>query len=100
MPNHPLEAPVREYIFDHLPKRLAEIMEARGLNLDKLSEMSGIHTNTIRAYLAAERIPRIAQLFLLSDAVDVPIDWLTGFGDWPGYRESDLTDPYGEGNIH
>ena len=89
MPNHPLEATVGDYVKDHLSSRLRELMVSRELNLEALVELTGIHVNTLRAYISGERLPRIPQLFLLADAIDAPIDWLTGFGDWDGFQSDD-----------
>lgn len=100
MPNHPLESSVGEYAKKMFSSRLHELMQSREINLDKLVELTGIHINTLRAYMSGERLPRIPQLFLLADAVDAPIDWLTGFGDWDGFHSLDLTTPQDEGIYH
>ena len=100
MPNHPLESSVGDYAKSMFSSRLQELMGSREIDLEKLVELTGIHINTLRAYLAGDRLPRIPQLFLLADAVDAPIDWLPGFGDWDGYHSIDLTAPQDEGIFH
>jgi len=100
MPNHPLEATVGDYAKRVFSQRLRELMASREINLDKLVELTGIHINTLRAYMAAERLPRIPQLFLLADAIDAPIDWLTGFGDWDGFHSDQLIPPNDRGIVH
>ena len=89
MPNHPLEATVSDYVKKELSSRMRELMVSREMNLDALVEITGIHVNTLRAYISGERLPRVPQLFLLADAIDAPLDWLTGFGDWEGYQDDD-----------
>jgi transcriptional regulator with XRE-family HTH domain len=100
MPNHPLESTVGDYAKRIFSQRLRELMGSREINLDKLVELTGIHINTLRAYMSGERLPRIPQLFLLADAIDAPIDWLTGFGDWDGYHSVKLTPPQDRGIVH
>ena len=52
MPNHPLESSVGDYAKSMFSSRLQELMGSREIDLEKLVELTGIHINTLRAYLA------------------------------------------------
>lgn len=59
-----------------LPDRLTQALRQSGLNRRALSEIIGVHLNTVHAYASGQRFPRLSQLTLLAKALGVSLDWL------------------------
>lgn len=59
-----------------LPERLTQALRQSGLSRRALSEIIGVHLNTVHAYASGQRFPRLSQLTLLAKALDVSLDWL------------------------
>jgi len=63
------------------PARLKAAMESRRVNGKELSEKTGVTQSSISRYLSGENIPRIDNVFVLSDVLDVEPKWLLGLDD-------------------
>ena len=64
--------------------KLARLKSRRGLTTDALSQKSGVPKGTINKVLNGEtRNPTIATLKALAEALDCPLDWLSGEGGPP-----------------
>ncbi len=59
-----------------LPDRLTQALRDSGLSRRALSEIIGVHLNTVHAYASGQRFPRLSQLTLLAKALRVSLDWL------------------------
>lgn len=59
-----------------LPQRLTQALKASGLTRTALSEIVGVHGNTIHAYASGQRCPRLSQLVALAKTLRISLDWL------------------------
>lgn len=63
------------------PRRLKSAMFERGVSSKQLAEKSGLHENMIGHYVRGTYAPKLGNLELLCDALNVSADWLMGRTD-------------------
>lgn len=56
-----------------LGQRIAAYRQAAGLSQDQLADRIGMERRSIQRYEASERDPRFTDLFLIANALDVPL---------------------------
>ncbi len=56
-----------------LGQRIAAYRQAAGLSQDQLADRIGMERRSIQRYEAGERDPRFTDLFLIANALDVPL---------------------------
>lgn len=71
-----------------IKERLRETMDAKGLTIKALSELSKIPYRSLQNYLRGEREPNTEALVALSTHLGISIDWLlTGKGEAVGVEK-------------
>lgn len=70
-------------------ERLREAMDAKGLTIKALSDLSKIPYRSLQNYLRGEREPNAEALVALSTHLNISIDWLlTGKGEVVGVEKA------------
>lgn len=71
-----------------IKERLREAMDAKGLTIKALSDLSKIPYRSLQNYLRGEREPNAEALIALSAHLNISIDWLlTGKGEAVGVEK-------------
>ncbi|MCR1319915.1 helix-turn-helix domain-containing protein [Enterobacter soli] len=71
-----------------IKERLREAMDAKGLTIKALSDLSKIPYRSLQNYLRGEREPNAEALVALSTHLNISIDWLlTGKGEAVGVEK-------------
>ncbi|ENE1999755.1 helix-turn-helix transcriptional regulator [Enterobacter hormaechei] len=72
-----------------IKERLREAMDAKGLTIKALSDLSKIPYRSLQNYLRGEREPNAEALVALSTHLNISIDWLlTGKGEADGAEKA------------
>ncbi|AKZ83212.1 MULTISPECIES: helix-turn-helix domain-containing protein [Enterobacteriaceae] len=72
-----------------IKERLREAMDAKGLTIKALSDLSKIPYRSLQNYLRGEREPNAEALVALSTHLNISIDWLlTGKGEVVGVEKA------------
>lgn len=72
-----------------IKERLREAMDAKGLTIKALSDLSKIPYRSLQNYLRGEREPNAEALVALSTHLNISIDWLlTGKGEAVGVEKA------------
>lgn len=62
--------------------RLQEIMDERGISLNRLADLADINKGNLSRYLRGESSPRQKSIYRLAKALDVDEVWLMGLSDF------------------
>ena len=62
-----------------IPQRIKYFRHLRGVTQEELSKASNIHYGQIKKYETGERVPKLEQLELIADALDISLNTLMDF---------------------